>query len=194
VSVREPALDELVTTLHEALDEAGVAHAIGGAIALAYYGEPRATADIDVNIFVGAEHAESVADVLRPLGVAVTPKAVEKIEQQAQNRLRWGLYVLDVFFIDHPFRESCASRIRFVPFRDGEIPILAAEDLLIFKIFFNRAKDWLDIEQVLFAQAGRFDVGYVERWLTELVGVDDDRFARFREAIATASGLEEPPL
>jgi hypothetical protein len=194
MSVREPALDQLVTILHAALTEADIPHAFGGAIALAYYGEPRATVDIDVNIFVRASDAPVVADVLRPLGVSVEPRAIAKIQEQAQNRLRWGHYVLDVFFVNHPFHESCAARVRLVPFQDGEIPILSAEDLIIFKIFFNRPKDWLDIEQVLFAQAGRFDVGYVERWLTELVGVDDDRFKRFREAIATASGLDPPPV
>ncbi len=51
-----------VTAIDDAL--AVVPHAFGGALALAYYAEPRATIDIDLNVFVPAER---FADVLTPL-------------------------------------------------------------------------------------------------------------------------------
>lgn len=45
-------LDAKLLTAHNALAAAGIDHAFGGAIALAYCtGEPRATADLDINIF-----------------------------------------------------------------------------------------------------------------------------------------------
>jgi hypothetical protein len=48
-------LVEKVLALSEALTAAGVAHAFGGAIALAYWTEdPRGTRDVDVNAFVPA--------------------------------------------------------------------------------------------------------------------------------------------
>ncbi len=38
-------LIDLVVTVHDRLDQAGVAHAFGGALALAYVAEPRGTVD-----------------------------------------------------------------------------------------------------------------------------------------------------
>jgi len=48
---------------------------------------------------------------------------------------------------------------------------------------FNRAKDWLDIEQILtFVPA--FQVGEVHRWLEHLVGPDDARAPEHASAAA----------
>jgi len=44
-----PSLPEKVVAIDSALT--GLPHAFGGALALAYYAEPRATVDIDVNVF-----------------------------------------------------------------------------------------------------------------------------------------------
>jgi|SRR3954468_3100122 len=50
-----PPLADKVSSVGVALSEARIPHAFGGALAVAYYGEPRATGDIDVNIFIAAD-------------------------------------------------------------------------------------------------------------------------------------------
>lgn len=56
--------------LHDALNAAGLPHAFGGAIALAYCTrEPRESHDLDVNVFVAPSQANDVLAVL-PGGVA----------------------------------------------------------------------------------------------------------------------------
>jgi hypothetical protein len=186
--VRETALDERIVRVAHTFSDSGIAIAFGGALALAYYGEPRATIDIDLNVFVLQHRAAEILDIVRPLGVDVSGERQRKLERDGQVRLPWDRYSLDLFLSTHPFHESCAKRVRLVPFADVEIPILAGEDLVVFKLLFNRTKDWIDIEQVLFVQAGRFDIGYVDHWAMELLGQDDERVARFREALRNASG------
>ena len=68
------SLPEKIVALSEALES--VPHAFGGAIALAYYAEPRATIDIDLNVFVPAPRAREIATVLVPLGVAGELRAI----------------------------------------------------------------------------------------------------------------------
>jgi hypothetical protein len=46
------AIGEVIIEIDEALRSFGVNHAFGGALALAYYAEPRGTVDIDVNVNV----------------------------------------------------------------------------------------------------------------------------------------------
>ena len=45
---------EIARAIADALEERGIGYAIGGAIALGYYAVPRATVDVDVNVFVAA--------------------------------------------------------------------------------------------------------------------------------------------
>ena len=66
-----PSLPDKVTAIHQALEKAKVPHAIGGALALAYYAEPRATIDVNINVFVHTDQWPVIRDTLAPLGVDV---------------------------------------------------------------------------------------------------------------------------
>jgi hypothetical protein len=64
----DPRSDERVIAVHEALTAAGIPHAIGGAIALGHYAEPRPIRDIDVNVFVTPERRPEVEAALAGTG------------------------------------------------------------------------------------------------------------------------------
>lgn len=53
----EPLKDKVVR-LHQLFEENRVGYGFGGALALSYYSEPRATSDIDINVFVGYTHRD----------------------------------------------------------------------------------------------------------------------------------------
>ena len=171
-------LAEKVVRLDKALDAAGMPHAFGGALALAYYAEPRATIDIDVNLFLDAQRYLEVLAVLEPLGVDRAP-AEKTVLRQGQGRLWWGRNPVDLFFAYHGLHGAMRERARVVPFGDDEIPIIAPEHLLTAKALFNRAKDWLDIEQMLVTVPG-LDIPEAWRWLRELLPADDERLEHLR--------------
>jgi hypothetical protein len=181
-------LDEKVIALERALAEARVPHAFGGALALAYYGTPRGTVDIDLNVFVPAERAGPVLERLAALGVATRgADALREIAARGQTRLRWDGTPLDLFFSYDALHESAMKRRRTVPFGDdAEIPILSAEDLAVFKALFDRPKDWTDLREMLFAEGARFDADYALRWLRRILPAEDERLRRF-EALAAGS-------
>ena len=58
------------------------------------------------------------------------------------------------------------------------MPFLDCADLAVFKAFFNRSKDWLDLQTML--HAGTLDKDAVVRVLTEYLGADDERIDRLR--------------
>jgi len=68
---KSPSLPDKVSAIHHALREAKIPHAIGGALALAYYAEPRATIDVDINVFVSTERWPEICETLAPLGINV---------------------------------------------------------------------------------------------------------------------------
>lgn len=173
------SLPEKVVAIHEALDAAKVPHAIGGALALAYYAEPRATADVDVNVFVSTDLWPQVRDALEPLGVDVTVNLLA-LERDGQVRLRWDRNPVDLFFSYDPFHETMRQEARRVPFADTTIPILAPEHLAVCKAMFDRPKDWLDIEQI-FVATDPLDLDEIEGWLEQMVGKSNPRFKRLEE-------------
>jgi hypothetical protein len=169
-------LAERLLAVHAALDRAGLPHAFGGAIALAYCTlDPRGTSDIDVNVFVPAEDAAGALEAL-PDGVVVPKDASRTIAADGQMRLWWDETPLDLFFDYAPVHAEAGRHRRIVPFAGTEIPVLAPEELVVFKAMFDRTKDWADVEAVV--TAGTVDLSIVRGQLLELVGRDDDRLAR----------------
>ena len=77
-------LPEKVVAIHCGQEEAKLPHAIGGTLALAYYAEPRATVDIDINLFVPTDGWPEAHDALAPRAsqalVATDPLDLAEIE------------------------------------------------------------------------------------------------------------------
>ena len=171
------SLPEKIVAIHERFIGTKTAHAFGGALALAYYAEPRATIDIDVNVFVGPSAYPAIEHALASLGVGdgADPKVVLR---DGQCRLRWDDTPIDLFFAYDELHEAMRHMTRKEPFGDTTIPVLAPEHLLVCKAVFNRPKDWLDIEQMLVC-VDDLDTEEVRTWLNRIVGADDPRRERF---------------
>ncbi len=185
--MKEPSLPDKVVALHDALEHGGIAHAFGGALALAYYAEPRTTVDVDLNVFVTADHAHDIAVVLGPLGVDTAPLAGPTPARDGQVRCRWGRTPIDLFFSYDTLHEAMRANTQSVPFGPDTIPILGPEHLVVCKAVFNRPKDWLDIEQVL-ATVDGFDSVDAVTELERVVGPDDPRATRLHETIHRVLG------
>lgn len=178
-------LDDKIAALAKALAEARISHAFGGALALAYYATPRATQDIDLNVFVPACRAERVLAPLEELGVrTLGEKTRDEIRDRGQVRLYWERTPIDLFFAYDPLHDACLEHLKHVDFGDDrKIPILGAEDLAIFKVIFDRAKDWRDLADMLHALGSEFDVAYATSWIHRIVGNDDERALRFAKMV-----------
>jgi hypothetical protein len=176
----EPTLPDKILAIHDRLTGARIAHAFGGALALASYAEPRATIDIDVNVFTGADDHAAVQAELAALGVGDDVPA-ETVERDGQCRLWWGATPVDLFYAYHDLHAAMRKAVRKAPFGPEQtIPILAPEHLMTCKAVFNRPKDWLDVEQMLVG-APDTDRSEVSGWLEQILGADDPRSQRFEE-------------
>jgi hypothetical protein len=167
---------ERMLAIHEHLRTAGIDHAFGGALALAWCTQQaRGTIDVDVNIFVGPERADESLAAL-PSGVVATAEDRALLARDGQARLWWGSTPVDVFLNTTEFHEAVATRVRWEPFAGAVLPFISCDDLAVFKAFFNRTKDWADLEAM--RGAGTLDVSAVAGVLATFLGGDDDRVAR----------------
>jgi hypothetical protein len=172
-----------IVGLHRALDVAQLPHAFGGALALAFCTrEPRGTKDIDLNVFVGVDRLDELVAAL-PAAVAITEADRTAFASDGQSRLWWERTPVDVFLSNTPFHDHVAASVRHVPFAEvEELPILACGDLAVFKAFFDRAKDAVDVAEMVKADA--LDLGHVRRTVDALRG--DARRDRFFARVADA--------
>lgn len=171
-------LVEKLFTIHDALTDAGLAHAFGGAIALAYcVEEPRGTRDLDVNIFVDASEAERALASL-PRGVRVRKKDVVKVKRDGQTRLDWDGTPVDVFLNNIPLHDAVAGSVVWVRLEGRDVPVLDCASLAIFKAFFDRTKDWADLEAIAIATPE--DIEDAAATIADLVGEDDPAVAKLK--------------
>jgi hypothetical protein len=183
--VSGPSAPEVARRLADGFEAAKIPHAIGGALALGVWGFPRATKDVDVDVFVEPAELEGVFDVLERAGCTVDreearAQAIERGDFQA-----WaGAMRVDVFVPSIPFYESMRRRIRRARLEGRPAWFLAPEDLCVMKLLFFRAKDLIDVERLVAALGTAFDREYVTTALVDIVGAEDTRLERWKKLLA----------
>jgi hypothetical protein len=167
---------ELGIALAQALERHGVDYALGGALAYGQYGIPRATIDVDVNVFVAPADLAPVFAALRELGIPLDEDAAGRAaEDEGLFVVRLGGYRIDVFTPSIDFSwEAARTRVRHEVDGVG-VWFLSAEALSVFKLLFFRAKDLVDLERLIAVQGSAVDVLYVRRRIVEMLGEDDPR-------------------
>ncbi len=175
------SLTKKIVALHRALHRAELPHAFGGALALAWCTQrARGTIDIDVNVFVTIERVEEVLQAL-PTTIAASAAAVRQLKIDGQARLWWDKTPVDLFLNTTEFHQEVATRARHEQFGGASVPFLACGDLAVFKAFFNRTKDWADLEEM--SSAGTLDVEAVMGTLARYLGGEDARIERLRALV-----------
>jgi hypothetical protein len=130
-----------------------------GAIAVQRWGEPRLTQDADLTLLTGFGNEEAFVDELLVGFAGRRPDArsfalrYRVLLLQAANGVP-----LDVSLGAMPFEERAVERASEFAVGEGvSLLTCSAEDLIVFKAFAGRDKDWLDIEGVLARQGSRLD-------------------------------------
>lgn len=173
-------LVEKLFAIHDSLTEAKLAHAFGGAIALAYCTEePRGTRDLDINIFSSPSMAEQVLGAL-PEKIKIGAKDIGAAVEQGRTRLWWKGTPVDVFLSSMEFHEKVAERVLWVPLAGRTIPIVDCASLVVFKALIDRTRDWADIEACV-SVCDPLDMESASASLGELLEDDDPRLSRLRQ-------------
>lgn len=154
--------------------------AIGG-IAVAVWGEPRLTRDIDMKVLVSRDNRAQLLAVLQ------TFMPLQEDSDESFRRLGLAFFQdsngvrIDVMLADTIFDETAIGRacdIDFAP--DKKIRVCTAEDLIIYKMLSTRTKDRADVESILQKQGDALDDTYIKNWL-----------AQFEEALADSTLIRD---
>lgn len=183
---------DLVLEAHAHLTDAGMSHAFGGALALAYVAEPRHTVDVDVNVFSPIAVIDDVLAVFAGFGMMPEQGRATWLPA-AGIRLRRAddPWPIDLFpSLDEQRYANVERRRVRKPFGPAQLvlPFLSAEDLTVFKLSFGREKDWVDLRAIASARPD-LDVDYIEEQLLALRGPQmHPRLARLRRLLRAGAG------
>jgi hypothetical protein len=146
-----------------------------GGLAVQRWGEPRQTVDVDLTLLTGFSNEATFVNTLLE---SFEPRVEDPAEFARVNRvilLRTASGVgLDIAMGGLPFEESVVERSTLFMFPPA-VPIrtCSAEDLVVFKAFADRPKDWVDVEGILIRQSSGMDWGYVRKHLSQLAALKE---------------------
>ncbi len=166
--------------LADVLEREGVPYAIGGAIALGLHAPPRATNDVDLNIFLDADEAGPGLDALESAGCCFDRQAaVASARAIGEFKASWHGLRVDVFVSSIELHRKAKDRVRTAILGGRTLKVLSPEDLAVLKMLYFRPKDILDIELLVAFARGTLDLGSIRGDLVAEVGDDDPRVERW---------------
>jgi hypothetical protein len=177
VTHEPPNVLDAARLVARSLEGAGFDYAIGGAIALAYWGVPRATVDVDVGVACEPMQVPHLLTALRDAGCTVDMARALDAAQRGDFGCRAMGIRVDVFLPSLPLAVSALGRRVKVPLGPVEAWIVTAEDAALFKLLFGRTKDVADLERLFAVRGQRLDLAYLDRWVQALFAAGDPRRA-----------------
>jgi hypothetical protein len=179
---QDPA--QVARDLAAALDAVKCEYAIGGAIALGFWAEPRGTIDVDVTLFLPPKELSGCIRLLQKIGCTVEAgKAMSSLGEHGYCEVSFRGNRIDVFLPMIGFYELARQRRKRVLLGDQSVVIWDAETLCVFKMMFFRRKDIADVEQALRTQGKQLDRDWVFQRLVELYGSRDPRVSQWEELV-----------
>jgi hypothetical protein len=161
-----------------------------GGLAVQRWGEPRETIDVDLTLLTGFTDESAFVSTLLE---SFTPRIADAAAFARVNRvllLRADSGVgLDIALGGLPFEESAVARSTLFTFPpDVPIRTCSAEDLVVFKAFADRPKDWVDVEGIIIRQSSIMDWDYVRTQLAQLAALKEapelvDKLEHVRQSI-----------
>lgn len=180
------SVPEVLVELHLALEAGQIPHAFGGALALGWCThQARGTIDVDVNVLLPIGEVDRLLEAL-PSKIQGGASELVQLRRDGQARFHHGLTPVDLFLSTTELHTQLGPRIRWHEMFGYAMPFLSCDDLCVFKAFFNRRRDWTDIEAML--SFGSVDVNYVVGVLEAHLGGDDERIATLRQVEAEVRG------
>jgi hypothetical protein len=175
---------EIARQLAAQLEAVNCEYALGGAIALGFWAEPRGTLDVDVTLFLPLNQPTACIRLLQTIGCRVNAdEAMQSLADHGYCQVEFGGLRIDVFLPMIPFYEQARQRRKRVMLGDRSVTIWDAETLCVFKMMFFRRKDLADVEQILRTGGNEFDRDWVRRQLLELYGQRDPRLSQWDDLV-----------
>ena len=162
--------------IQELLAKQGIPSAVIGGLAVAIWGEPRLTRDVDLKILLKREEAFRLIGLLKQTYQYLaddpekTLRDVGFLFVRESDGPRIDLLLADTTYDQEVIRRACPMEVA----HGISLTICRAEDLLIYKMISTRPRDREDVRGIILRQKKRLDDSYVLNWLGQFEKALDD--------------------
>lgn len=162
--------------IQDHLTKSGIGSAVIGGLAVAFWGEPRLTRDVDLKVLLKREESHNLISLLKPRYICLAQEPEKTLREVGFLFVRAaGGPRIDLLLADTAFDEEAVQRAKpIVVGPSCSITICSAEDLLIYKMISIRARDREDVQGIITRQKERLDDGYILNWLGQFETALDD--------------------
>lgn len=145
-----------------------------GGLANAKWGQPRATLDIDITVWVSDNEIKNVVSMLEGSYALLVDKPLEFIRQTRVLPLKTHQdQRIDIIFGALPFERQAIERALKVEIGKASANFCTPEDLILFKIISERPRDLEDVKGILRFRKEDLDYSYLEPRIQELADLLD---------------------
>ena len=169
-------LFQSIILLQKLLLEAEIPSIVIGGMAVAAWGEPRLTRDVDLKVLLNRQEADRLLELLSANYQPLVANPREALRKQALIFIQDSLGTrLDLLLADTPYDVIAIQRGRDVEMQPGiVIHLCSPEDLVIYKLISTRLRDHEDARSVIHRQGDSLDDDYVTNWLRQFEQALDD--------------------
>jgi Nucleotidyltransferase of unknown function (DUF6036) len=146
-----------------------------GGISLQAWAIPRNTNDADITLITGiGSEDQFIGDILAKFESRITDDPMGFFLSRRIVLVNIGGVGIDISLGALEFEELAVERSTYHEFLpEIVLKVCSPEDLIVFKAFANRLKDWADIENVLSIQT-KLDWNYIHQHLSVLVELKEE--------------------
>ena len=146
-----------------------------GGLAIQRWGEPRGTNDVDLTVLTGFGGEEKYIDAFLAQYSGRLPDVREVAISARVILLKTNDNIgIDISLAGMPFEEEAVSRASNFEFLPGiYLKTCSAEDLVVYKTFAGRDKDWGDLSGIIYRKHD-LDWHYIETQLLPLLDLKEE--------------------
>src|SRR5437867_10194409 len=170
-----PELDDALIALASWLERERVPYMVIWGFAVAVWGEPRFTRDLDVTVSVPADELEPMIRRICSEFNSLVSNPVKFVTETRVLPIMVRSVPADLIFAVLPYEEAAIRRAQIIKLKNGSVRICAPEDLILHKIVSPRPRDREDIEGVFRYRHAELDYSYLDPRVEELADALADR-------------------
>ncbi|MBI2981402.1 MAG: nucleotidyltransferase [Deltaproteobacteria bacterium] len=169
------SLKETILKTVDFLESEGIEYFVLGGVAVSMIGEPRLTADFDLDLSLEkTQVADFLGKAKQHSFLVDEGEAKTRSDRFGSFKIFYGDVRIDFILASTDLEKEAFGRRQKMVLFGKEMFFPSPEDLILLKIVPGRPKDLIDAESVVLRHKGKLDQAYLRKWAQKICDEAED--------------------